>query len=93
MRRLTLDCYGASPKTLAMKYRALRTATVLCQGNSADTDAAMRAYADQAHMIRDFRRFVGWTPAAFLRDQHNIAAATLTGRRKAGATRPLVLWS
>ena len=54
---------------------------------------ASQAYADQSHMIRDFYRFVGWAPATFLREHQNIAAATLLGRRMAGAVRPLVLWS
>lgn len=92
LRRITLECYGVSPKTLAMKYRALRMAAVMCQGGGRELGEALHAYADQSHMIRDFRRFVGWTPAAFLRD-HNLAAATLSGRRQAGAARPLVLWS
>ena len=76
-----------------MKYRALRTAALMCRSDSAGMTDALPDYADQSHMIRDFRRFVGWTPAAFLREHQNIAAATLSGRRKAGAVRPLVLWS
>lgn len=91
MRRITIDGYGLSPKTLAMKYRALRMAALMCQGGG--LDAAAHVYADQSHMIRDFRRFIGSTPAAFIRDPHNIAAATIKGRQQAGATRPLVLLS
>lgn len=90
MRRIALEYYGAPPKILAMKYRALRLAAEMCQGGG--LGETLQAYADQSHMIRDFRRFVGWTPAAFQRD-HNLAAATLSGRRRAGAARPLVLWS
>ncbi|MBN9334892.1 AraC family transcriptional regulator [Devosia sp.] len=90
MRRIALEYYGAAPKILAMKYRALRLAAEMCEGGG--LGVTLHAYADQSHMIRDFRRFVGWTPAAFLRD-HNLAAATLSGRRRAGAERPLVLWS
>lgn len=91
LRRITLDTYGLSPKTLAMKYRALRMAALMSQG--APASDLPHVYADQSHMIRDFRRFVGWTPAAFQREPHNVAAATLSGRRRAGATRPLVLLS
>ena len=76
-----------------MKYRALRTAALMCRRDGAAMAVASQAYADQSHMIRDFYRFVGWTPATFLREHQNIAAATLLGRRMAGAVRPLVLWS
>lgn len=93
LRRVTLDCYGLSPKTLAMKYRVLRQAALMSQSGKIEMAAALEDYADQSHLIRDFGRFVGWTPAAFVRDHQNIAAATLSGRRKAGAVRPLALWS
>ncbi|UZW57987.1 hypothetical protein NUH86_22160 (plasmid) [Sphingobium sp. JS3065] len=53
----------------------------------------MESFADQSHLIRDFRRFVGWTPTAFARDRRNIAYATLEGRSRAGAVRPLSLLS
>jgi AraC-like DNA-binding protein len=93
LRRLTLDCYGMSPKTLTMKYRALRAAASMSQRDFGEAITASRSYADQSHMIRDFHRFVGWTPGAFTRERQNIAAATMIGRRQAGAERPLVLWS
>jgi AraC-like DNA-binding protein len=89
IRRIALEFYGASPKTLAMKYRALRLAAQLTHRGA----TASEAYADQSHMIRDFRRFLGWTPAAYLKESANIAAATMAGRRQAGAQRPLVLLS
>ena len=93
LQRLTQDCYGLPPKALAMKYRALRAAAELTVHGEAGMAQALRPYADQAHMHRDFRRFVGWTPGSFLHEHQNIAAATIAGRRAAGAVRPLVLWS
>ena len=93
LRRITLDHYGMSPKTLAMKYRALRLASSLCRTPEPLTTAWPESYADQSHMIRDFRRFIGWTPQAFRMEQRNTAAATLAGRRQAGARRPLALLS
>jgi AraC-like DNA-binding protein len=93
LRRLTLDLYGMSPKTLAMKYRCLRGAAALAVHGEAGLDTALRGFADQAHLSRDFRRFIGWAPVSFARENRSIAAATFAGRLRAGATRPLVLLS
>ncbi len=93
LRRLTLEHYGASPKTLAMKYRALRAAADMASRGTTAMEQALALFADQAHLTRDFRRFVGWTPVAFMRQRQNVAAYTLAGRRQAGASRPLSLLS
>ena len=93
LRRLTLETHGMSPKTLAMKYRCLRAAASLAVRGEAGLDDALRAFADQAHLTRDFRRFVGWTPISFVRENQNVAAATFAGRLRIGATRPLALLS
>lgn len=92
LRRLTQRTHGASPKTLAMKYRSLRAAATLALNAERSLDP-VRPYADQSHMIRDFRRFVGWTPAAFVDGAHNVAASTLRGRRLADAHGALTLLS
>lgn len=92
MRRLTLQHHGAAPKSLAMKYRALRAALSLSIHGAAALNEAGVLYADQSHLIRDFRRFVGWTPHAFVAQEQNLAAATLFGRYRAGAVRPLSLF-
>jgi AraC-like DNA-binding protein len=93
VERLTRTLFGASPKTLAMKYRALRTAGALAVRGEAALAPAMEGYADQSHMIRDFRRFVGWTPRRFLLDRHALASATMQGRWDAGVRTPLALLS
>lgn len=93
MRRLTLDLYGLSPKMLAMKYRALRAASVLALNGQDGLQEAIAPFADQAHLTRDFHRFIGWTPARFIGENQNTAARTLAGRRRAGAMRPLTLLS
>lgn len=93
LRRLTLEHYGVSPKTLAMKYRALRAAALIARRGMPAMQQALALFADQAHLTRDFRRFIGWTPVAFMREQQNVAAATLLGRRRAGAVRALSLLS
>ncbi|MCC7265963.1 MAG: helix-turn-helix domain-containing protein, partial [Caulobacteraceae bacterium] len=94
LRRLTLQTHGMSPKMLAMKYRALRAAASFVVSDTTDLEAeACFLFADQSHLTRDFRQFLGWTPGAFAGAPASLAAATLCGRRRAGATRPLVLLS
>ena len=93
MRRLSLDLHGLSPKTLAMKYRALRAAASMALAGPQALALATHAFCDQAHLTRDFRRFVGWTPMAFARERQSIAAATFAGRQRAGADRCLSLLS
>ena len=93
MRRMVMESHGASPKTLAMKYRALRAAAAIAVHGAPALHQAMAPYVDQAHFIRDFRRFTGWTPGAFIAENRNTAAHTLAGRRRAGIVRPLSLWS
>jgi len=66
VERLSRRIYGASPKLLARKYRALQAAVRLgttpaqCWG-----DAAADAFYDQSHFIREFKAFVGTTPHRF----------------------------
>ncbi len=64
--RLIGKYFGASPKLLARKYRALRSATILTDPK---TDEQMRTqvhglFYDQSHMIREIRHFTGYTPNA-----------------------------
>jgi AraC-like DNA-binding protein len=93
LQRIVRDIYGAAPKVLAMKYRALRAAARLAAGDGVSIPDVLTLYADQPHLTRNFHRFIGVTPGGFLRDGAAAAAATMIGRRRAGAVRPLVLWS
>jgi AraC-like DNA-binding protein len=91
--RLTGELYGASPKLLAMKYRALRAAGTLAVHGADALPRAMADHTDQSHLIRDFRRFLGCTPGGFLRERQAIAHATMHGRWAAGVRSPLALLS
>lgn len=91
--RVTLDAYGFAPKALALRYRALRAASTLAVGGAPAMAVAAEGYTDQSHMIRDFHRVIGWTPAAFCRAPNALAAASMAGRWRAGARRPLTMWS
>lgn len=72
--RLIRHYFGASPKQLMRKYRALRAASHLCDP---DTAPALRAkieslFYDQPHMIREIRHFTGRTPGALDSDDTKI---------------------
>lgn len=93
LQRMMLEVYGAPPKALAMKYRALRAAASMATNRQAILMDALPGYADQAHLTRDFRRFIGVPPGTFIRERASVTAGTFAGRHLAGAIRPLALWS
>jgi AraC-like DNA-binding protein len=64
--RISKRVFGASPKLLQRKYRALRAADRLLRSETAEwRDAAGDGFYDQSHFIKEFRTFVGVTPAAY----------------------------
>lgn len=74
--------YGASPKLLARKYRALQAAVRLGTGEACDwAEAAGDAFYDQSHFIREFKTFVGMTPSHFLAHAAPVSRLTIARRR------------
>ncbi|MEO5866989.1 MAG: helix-turn-helix domain-containing protein [Sphingomonas sp.] len=57
--------YGAPPKMLARKYRALKAAVALASNAETFDDAIERGFYDQSHMIREVKQFTGMTPRQF----------------------------
>ena len=62
LARLANRIYGAPPKLLARKYRALRAMTQLCEPGADWLSVAGDAFYDQSHFIREIKRFTGLTP-------------------------------
>lgn len=62
--RLITRYFGFSPAALARRYRAIRAANLLAERSLSDEDEAELAMAfyDQPHMIREIRRYCGYTP-------------------------------
>ncbi|TRD11319.1 helix-turn-helix domain-containing protein [Erythrobacter insulae] len=62
--RLVTRYFGLSPRALARKYRAVRAASLLAQPELTDEAEAeiADAFYDQPHMIREIRRYCGYTP-------------------------------
>lgn len=66
VERLAKRVYGASPKLLSRKYRALQAAVQIGNGEIAGwSDLACSGFYDQAHFIREFKQFTGMTPTRF----------------------------
>lgn len=83
--------YGAPPKLLARKYRALRAAVALA-AHEADASALIdRGFYDQSHFIREVKQFTGLTPVQ-LREQPNLLAQlTIAGRHSlTGRINPMI---
>lgn len=67
VRRRFLQATGLTPAAIQQIERANRAAALLGQGTSI-LDAVYEAgYADQPHMTRSFKRFIGQTPAQISR--------------------------
>lgn len=65
MERLVARYFGFSPAALVRKMRAVRAANLLAQPYLTDEGEAeiAAAFYDQPHMIREIRRYCGYTPA------------------------------
>lgn len=83
VERLCQRLYGARPKLLARKYRALGAAVRLGTGEAESwADAASDAFYDQAHFIREFKTFTGMTPARFQVEAAPVTRLTIARRRQ-----------
>lgn len=87
--RLTNRLYGAPPKLLARKYRALRTASLIASTDVDWRDTIGVAFYDQSHFIRELKHFVGVTPHQ-LKNRLGIVARLTLLRRQLGGNFPLI---
>ncbi len=87
VERLARRLYGAPPKLLARKYRALRAASRFAATGMGWADAAGDAFYDQSHFIREFKRFTGHTPCQFQREPSAVTRLTLARRHLASLPR------
>ena len=83
--------YGAPPKLLARKYRALRAAVALASGASSTDDVVDRGFYDQSHMIREIKQFTGLTPRQIKADPPLLSRLTIAQRHALGGqVNPLI---
>lgn len=64
VERLVQTYFGVAPRALARKFRAIRAANLLAEPQLTDEGEAeiASAFVDQPHMIREIRRYCGYTP-------------------------------
>jgi AraC-like DNA-binding protein len=89
IEKMTKQIYGASPKLLQRKYRALRTANAIANGNGDWQDFIEEAYYDQSHCIREIKEFVGITPGAIKEHSSRLSELTFGRSQLAGTVAPL----
>jgi AraC-like DNA-binding protein len=91
LARLANRIYGAPPKLLARKYRALRAATMLCDLPAAGLTTAQEAFYDQSHFIRELRRFTGLTPTQYRENPPPVTRLMLQRRGFAAQLPPIAV--
>lgn len=88
LQRLFLEYAGVSPTWVLRRYRLLEAAEAVRGGERVSWSevAASLGYADQAHLIRDFRAATGRTPAAYAQAQASMGPFGPSSLRRAGLT-------
>ena len=83
--------YGAPPKVLARKYRALRAAVALAKGQASADILIGEGFYDQSHLIRELKQFTGLTPRQIRTEPGVLARLTIDQRHAlAGIVSPLI---
>ncbi len=92
LERLSLRAFGFPPKLLLRRQRFLRTlGQVMLDPTLSWSSSLDFHYHDQSHFNRDFRRFMGLTPRAYMAQPHPIVDAAVRGRMAAAGAPMQVL--
>jgi AraC-like DNA-binding protein len=90
LERQTRQYFGAPPKMLARKFRALRAANAIAHGTEDWQSYVDGAFYDQSHFIREIKYFTGLTPSAVRNAKSPLSAATFARSVLTGDVGPLV---
>lgn len=81
LERLSLRAFGFSPKLLLRRQRFLRSMAQFLLDPSLSWIRTLDShYVDQAHFVRDFKRFMGMSPSAYSTREHPILGAAAKAR-------------
>jgi len=82
LERLSRHAFGFAPKLLLRRQRFVRTLAVLMLDHTQKwTPNLDPAYYDQAHFHRDFQRFMGMAPSAYMALPHPVLDAAAPARQ------------
>jgi transcriptional regulator GlxA family with amidase domain len=81
LERRFKTCIGLTPKRLSsiLRFRSLFDELQADQPSAWLNAAMASGYFDQAHMIRDFKRYAGKPPQAYYRTMGHLSAALVNG--------------
>ncbi len=92
LERLSTSAFGFSPKLLMRRQRFLRSLQhFMLDPSLAWLDTLDTQYVDQAHFIRDFKRFMDTTPRKYASAPHPVLWAAAQARAAAAGTAMQVL--
>jgi AraC-like DNA-binding protein len=91
VERKCKELYGAPPKLLARKYRALRAAVSLMADGVSIDDVVGRGFYDQSHMIREIKQFTGFTPRQIRAEPSLLAQLTIANRYALSGSVPPII--
>lgn len=81
LSRLSLRLFGFPPKLLLQRHRFLSTLMAIREGAAGSWSRQLDPrYYDQAHFVRDCRKFLGMSPSAFLALPRPILEASTRAR-------------
>jgi AraC-like DNA-binding protein len=91
LARVAQRAHGLPPRLLANRHRVLKAAAMIAANLIGVREAWTEDFADQSHFIREFRRFMGITPAAFLREKGWLVREVMRVRMEIASEHPLGL--
>ncbi len=77
LQRMCNQIYGAPPKSLVRKYRALRVAKQIALGEADPNDFLAEGFTDQSHLIHEVKHYTGHTPLEIRNDPSHLLKLTL----------------
>jgi AraC-like DNA-binding protein len=91
LARVAQRAHGLPPRLLANRHRVLKAAAMIAANLIDLREAWTEDFADQSHFIREFRRFMGITPAAFLQSDGWLVREVMRVRMEIASDHPLGL--